>query len=55
MNGSWYEAGEIIDMDINQSTIIKGGKVIQPSDLNPSDRLVVMSNNFVKGYFILVD
>lgn len=55
MNGSWYEAGEMFDMDISQATIIKGSKVIQPSDLNPSDRLVVMSNNFVKGYFILVD
>lgn len=55
MNGSWYEAGEVINMDINQATIIKGGKVIQPSDLKPSDRLVVMSNDFVKGYFILVD
>ncbi|MFJ7950150.1 hypothetical protein ACIQZG_01345 [Lysinibacillus sp. NPDC096418] len=55
MNGSWYEAGEMIDMDIDQATIIKAGKVIQPSDLKPSDRLVVMSNNFVKGYFILVD
>ena len=55
MNGSWYEAGEVINMNINQATIIKGSKVIMPSDLKASDRLVVLSNNFVKGYLILVD
>ncbi|MGE7091061.1 hypothetical protein ACQKII_06280 [Lysinibacillus sp. NPDC048646] len=54
-NGRWYEAGEMIDMNIDQATLIKAGKVIQPSDLKPSDRLVVLSDRFVKGHFILVD
>ncbi len=54
-DGRWYEAGEMIDMNIDQATLIKAGKVIQPSDLQPSDRLVVLSDRFVKGHFILVD
>ncbi|MET4561801.1 hypothetical protein [Lysinibacillus parviboronicapiens] len=54
-NGRWYEAGEMIDMNIDQATLIKAGKVIQPSDLKPSDRLVVLSDRFVKAHFILVD
>ncbi|KOS60437.1 hypothetical protein FJQ98_20755 [Lysinibacillus agricola] len=54
-NGRWYEAGEMVDMNIDQATLIKAGKVIQPSDLKPSDRLVVLSNRFVKAHFILVD
>ncbi len=54
-NGRWYEAGEMIDMNIDQSTIIKAGKVIQASDLKPSDRLVVLSDRFVKAHLILVD
>jgi len=54
-NGRWYEAGEMIDMNIDQATIIKAGKVIQASDLNPSDRLVVLSDRFVKAHLILVD
>ncbi|WP_341299946.1 hypothetical protein MHB44_15740 [Lysinibacillus sp. FSL H8-0500] len=54
-DGRWYEAGEMIDMNIDQATLIKAGKVIQPSDLQPSDRLVVLSDRFVKGHVILVD
>ncbi|MEA0565106.1 hypothetical protein [Lysinibacillus irui] len=54
-NGRWYEAGEMVDMNIDQATIIKAGKVIQPSDLQASDRLVVLSDRFVKAHFILVD
>lgn len=54
-NGRWYEAGQMVDMNIDQATLIKAGKVIQPSDLNPSDRLVVLSDRFVKAHFILVD
>lgn len=54
-NGRWYEAGEMVDMNIDQATIIKAGKVIQASDLQASDRLVVLSNRFVKAHFILVD
>ncbi|KGA81376.1 hypothetical protein KQ41_21505 [Lysinibacillus fusiformis] len=54
-NGRWYEAGEMINMNIDQATLIKAGKVIQASDLQPSDRLVVLSDRFVKGHFILVD
>ncbi len=54
-NGRWYEAGEMVDMNIDQATIIKAGKVIQASDLQASDRLVVLSDRFVKGHFILVD
>ncbi len=54
-NGRWYEAGEMVDMNIDQATIIKAGKVIQASDLQASDRLVVLSDRFVKAHFILVD
>ncbi|MGE8036425.1 hypothetical protein [Lysinibacillus sp. NPDC093692] len=54
-NGRWYEAGEMIDMNIDQATIIKAGKVIQASDLKPSDRLVVLSDRFIKAHLILVD
>lgn len=54
-NGRWYEAGQMVDMNIDQATLIKAGKVIQPSDLKPSDRLVVLSDRFVKAHFILVD
>jgi len=54
-DGRWYEAGEMIDMNVDQATLIKAGKVIQPSDLQPSDRLVVLSDRFVKAHFILVD
>ncbi len=54
-NGRWYEAGEMIDMNIDQATIIKAGKVIQAADLKPSDRLVVLSDRFIKAHLILVD
>jgi len=54
-NGRWYEAGEMVDMNINQATLIKAGKVIQPSDLKPADRLVVLSDRFGKAHFVLVD
>lgn len=53
--GRWYEAGEMVDMNIDQTTLIKAGKVIQPADLKPSDRLVVLSDRFGKAHFILVD
>lgn len=36
-NGRWYEAGEMVNMNIDQATLIKAGKVIQASDLQPSD------------------
>ena len=45
----------MVNMNIDQATLIKAGKVIQASDLQPSDRLVVLSDRFVKAHFILVD
>ncbi|GLC88402.1 hypothetical protein [Lysinibacillus piscis] len=54
-DGRWYEAAEMVDMNIDQATLLKAGKVIQPSDVQPSDRLIVLSDRFVKAHVILVD
>ena len=54
-DGYWKEHGKIYQMNINQATIIKDGKVITEDDLNINDRLFILSDSIIKGRIILVD
>lgn len=54
-SGSWATAGRIHDMNIQQTTFIKEGRVIQLKDLRANDRLYIVADNLFKGRIILVD
>lgn len=54
-NGIWKEAGKIYNMNIEQATIIKEGKVISINDLKPNDRLFIIHESIIKGRLIFVD
>lgn len=51
----WTTQALIYRMDINQTTFIKDGQVIQPQNLQINDRLFILSDNTIKGRLILVD
>ncbi|MEG0259127.1 MAG: hypothetical protein RR595_04085 [Lysinibacillus sp.] len=53
--GSWLESGAILNMDMDQATIIKAGKVIQPSDIKKSDRVFIISDSNINSHIIFVD
>lgn len=54
-NGSWLQTGDLINMNIDQATIIRSGKVIDASDLKASDRVVIISNSKINSHIILAD
>lgn len=54
-SGIWKEAGKIYNMNIEQATIIKEGKVISVNDLKPNDRLFIIHESIIKGRLIFVD
>jgi len=54
-NGSWLQTGNLLNMKIDQATIIQNGKVIDASKLKPSNRVVIISNSKVNSHFILAD
>lgn len=54
-NGTWLQTGDLLNMSIDQATIIKNGKVIDASQLKASDRVVVISNSRVNSHIILAD
>ena len=53
--GYWNEVGSLYRMDIEQATIIKGGKVISANELKNSDRLFILHESTIKGRIIFVD
>lgn len=53
--GVWNEAGKINSMNVEQTTIIKEGKVISINDLKPNDRLFIIHESIIKGRLIFVD
>ncbi|MER2090336.1 MAG: hypothetical protein ABS920_11410 [Sporosarcina sp.] len=55
MNGYWNTAGNISSMNIEQATIIRDGKVIKASELQPGERVYVLHESKVKGRVLLVD
>lgn len=54
-NGNWIQTGDLVNMSIDQATIIKSGEVIKASQLKKSDRVVILSDSTVDSYIILVD
>ena len=53
--GTWKESGKIFNMNVEQATFIKDGKVITIADLEPNDRLFIIHESIVKGRLIFVD
>lgn len=54
-NGSWLDSGSLEDIQLKQTLIIKDGKVIEPSDLELSDRVVLFTNPSFDCHVILVN
>lgn len=54
-SGNWIQSGDLLNMNIDQATIIKNGKVIKASALRKSDRVVILSDSTIDSYIILVD
>ncbi|WNS82138.1 hypothetical protein RRU94_15410 [Domibacillus sp. DTU_2020_1001157_1_SI_ALB_TIR_016] len=55
VNGAWDEAGQIKNMDIQQTTFIRDGHMISADELNIHDRLYIVHESVVKGRIILVN
>lgn len=53
--GQWNQVANIFEMNIEQTTIIKDGKVISASDLKENDRLYLIHESQVKGRILLVN
>lgn len=54
-NGSWIEANQITNMNIDEALIIKNGQVIEPSDLRIEDRVVIFTDSRFDCHVILVN
>lgn len=54
-NGSWVEANQITNMNIEKALIIKNGEVIEPSELTIEDRVVIFTNSRLDCHVILVN
>lgn len=54
-NGLWLNSGSLEDVQLSQTLIIKNGKVIEPSDLKPSDRIVLFTSPTFDCHVILVN
>ncbi len=54
-NGTWLDSGSLNNINLKQTLIIKDGKVIEPSNLKPSDRVVLFTNTSFDCHVILVN
>lgn len=54
-NGTWLDSGSLNNVELEQTLIIKDGKVIEPSQLKQSDRVVLFTNNSFNTHVLLVN
>lgn len=54
-NGTWLDSGSLNNVELEQTLIIKDGKVIEPSQLKQSDRVVLFTNNSFDTHVLLVN
>ncbi|MEO4052102.1 hypothetical protein [Solibacillus sp. CAU 1738] len=55
LNGEWIDMGSLTNIDLEQTMIIKNGKVIEASELKASDRVVIFANSTFDAHVILVN
>ncbi|MFD2443874.1 hypothetical protein ACFSO7_07735 [Bacillus sp. CGMCC 1.16607] len=53
--GAWEEAGNISSMNIDQTTIIRDGKIISAQELKEGDRIFMLHESKVKGRILFVN
>lgn len=54
-NGTWLDSGSLKNIDLKQTLIVKDGKVIEPSSLKATDRVVLFTDTSFDCHVILVD
>ncbi len=55
LNGEWLDTGSLTNVALEQTMIIKNGKVIKPTELKSSDRVVIFANSTFDAHVILVN